>query len=324
MSIGRRRWLGLAGGLIVLRAAGAQARGHRVVWFSNTTAPDGEMFLDEFRAGMRELGYAEGRNLSLIARWGEDSAERVARIIAEIAADPPDLVVTQGPTVLALRRAGVAVPAVFAFSGDPVEAGFVQSLARPGGGFTGMSFLTLELVGKRIELLKSFLPSLTRVAALANPQHAGDRAERRASQDAANALGLELQYFESRNAGEVEPALAAIGRSGCQAAVMFPFATIMARRERIAQWSAERRIPTASGWAQFAEGGNLLSYGPNLRSSFRRLSVFAHRILRGAHPADIPVELPATVELVVNAAAARRLGLSIPPAVRLLADRVIE
>jgi len=200
----------------------------------------------------------------------------------------------------------------------------VQSLARPGGNLTGMSFLTLELVGKRIELLREFMPQVKRIAALANPQHPGDQAERRVSETAAKTLGMELQYFESRNIGEVEPALDAIAKSGSQAAVMFPIATIMARRQRIAEWAIERRIPAISGWAQFADGGNLMSYGPNLRDSFRRLAIFVDKVLKGAKPADIPVELPTSVELVVNQRAATALGLTMPKSILLRADRVIE
>jgi putative ABC transport system substrate-binding protein len=187
-----------------------------------------------------------------------------------------------------------------------------------------MSFLTLELVGKRIELLREFMPQVKRIAALANPQHPGDQAERRVSEGAAKRLGLELRYVESRNVGEVEPALAAIVKSGSQAAVMFPFATIMTRRRRIAEWAIEHRIPAVSGWAQFAEGGNLLSYGPNLRDSFRRLATFVDKVLRGAKPGDIPVELPSSVELVVNQRAARALGLKAPASILQRADRVIE
>lgn len=301
-----------------------QSRPVRIAWFSNTTQLDGQQFLDELRGGLGSLGYVEGRDIVLQPYWGEDSPQRVARIAAEIVASQPRLVVTHGPTAQVLRRATTSTPIVFAFSGDPVEAGFVQSLARPGGNLTGMSFLTLELVGKRIELLREFMPQVKRIAALANPQHPGDQAERRVSETAAKKLGMELQYFESRNVGEVEPALDAIATSGSEAAVIFPFATIMTRRQRIAAWAIERRIPAISGWAQFADGGNLMSYGPNLRDSFRRLAVFVDKVLKGSKPADIPVELPTTVELVVNQRAAAALRLTMPKSILLRADRVIE
>jgi putative tryptophan/tyrosine transport system substrate-binding protein len=314
----------LAAALALPLGARAQPGAARIVWFSNSTAADGRPFLDELRSGLRELGYVEGRSVVIDARWGEDSPERVRELAAEIVASRPDVIVTQGPTALTIRRATSTIPVVFAFSGDPIEAGFVSTLSRPGGNLTGMSFMALELAGKRIELLREFLPGVKRIAALANPQHAGDQAERRVSQTAAAPLGVDIRYFESRNAGEIGPALAAIEKSGSEAAVMFPFATIIASRERIARWSIERRIPTISGWAQFAEGGNLMSYGPNLRASFRRLATFVDKVLRGAKPAEIPVELPSSVELVVNQRTARALRLTVPNSILQRADRVIE
>jgi putative ABC transport system substrate-binding protein len=320
----RRAFLAAAGALTLPFPGRAQSAPARVAWFSNTTQVDGQQFQDELRLGMRSLGYAEGRDFIVEPYWGEDSPPRVAQLAAEIVASRPRVIVTQGPTAQVLRRATADIPIVFAFSGDPIEAGFVESLARPGANLTGMSFLTLELVGKRIELLREFMPHVKRIAALANPQHPGDQAERRVSESAAKRLGLELRYVESRNVGEVEPALAAIVKSGSQAAVMFPFATIMTRRRRIAEWAIEHRIPAVSGWAQFAEGGNLLSYGPNLRDSFRRLATFVDKVLRGATPGDIPVELPSSVELVVNQRAARALGLKAPASILQRADRVIE
>lgn len=320
----RRSFLAASAVLALPFSGGAQAAPVRIVWFSNTTQPDGQQFLDELRVGMKSLGYMEGRDFAIEAYWGEDSSQRVAKLVAEVVASQPRVIVTQGPTAQALRRATSTIPVVFAFSGDPLEAGFVQSLARPGANLTGMSFLTLELVGKRIELLREFMPRVKRIAALANPQHPGDQAERRASENAAKALGLELQYFESRNIGEIEPALEAIARAKCEAAVMFPFATVMAQRRRIAEWAIGHRIPAISGWAQFADGGNLMSYGPNLHDSFRRLAVFVDKVLKGARPADIPVELPSTVELVVNQRAARALRLKVPASILQRADRVIE
>jgi putative ABC transport system substrate-binding protein len=310
--------------LVAPSLARAQSSPARIAWFSNTTPAEGRPFLDELRFGLRELGYVEGRNLSIDARWAEDSQELVQKLAGELVASKPQVIVTHGPTVLTMRRVTSTIPVVFGFSGDPIEAGFVSTLSRPGGNLTGMSFMALELAGKRIELLREFMPEVKRVAALANPYHAGDQAERRVSQAAAGGLGIQIAYVESRNAGEIGPALAAIEKSGSQAAVMFPFATVIASRERIAKWSIERRIPTISGWAQFAEGGNLMSYGPNLRASFRRLAVFVDRILKGVKPADIPVELPSSVELVVNQRTARALRLTVPASILQRADRVIE
>jgi putative ABC transport system substrate-binding protein len=322
----RRQLLGGlgAGALIAALPAIARAAPFRVGWISPTRAADGSPFLDELRGGLRELGYVEGRNLRLAAHWGEESAERTEKLVAEVLASRPDVVVAQGATAPAARRATTSIPVMFGYSGDPVEAGLVESLARPGRNLTGISYLALELVGKRIELIEQVLPALKRVAILANPQHPGDRAERRASEAAATALGLSLAYFEARNVTQLGSALAEIERSGSEAVVMFPVQSVISNRERIAAWAIKNRVPTVSGWAQFTEGGNLMSYGPNLRESSRRLATYVDRILKGARPAEIPVELPARVELVVNLKAARALGVTVPQAVLLRADRVIE
>ena len=184
--------------------------------------------------------------------------------------------------------------------------------------------MTMELVGKRMQLLKEMLPRARRVAVIAFPQHAGDQNERRVSEAAAATLGMTLEYFEARNSDEIATALAQIEKSRNEAVMMFPVQNVIAGRERIAQWSIRNRIPTISGWAQFAEGGNLMSYGPNLRAATNRLAYFVDRILKGAKPADLPVEQPVRVEFVVNARTAKALGITIPPVVLLRADRVIE
>lgn len=216
------------------------------------------------------------------------------------------------------------IPVVFGFSGDPVEAKMVDSLARPGRNMTGISFMVLELAGKRMQLLREVLPKLTRVAVVAHPQHAGDQAERKAAEAAAGPLGIAVQYFELRGAAQLPDVLAAVGKSNSEAVVLFPVQNVINNRERIAAWALKHRIPTMSGWAQFAEGGNLMAYGPNLREASRRMAFFVDKILKGARPADIPVEQPTRVELVVNLKAARALGVSVPQSVLLRADNVIS
>lgn len=238
-------------------------------------------------------------------------------------ASNPHVIVSMGFAVNGVYAARPTQPVVFGFSGDPVEAGFVQSFANPGGNMTGISFLTVELVGKRIEMMKAVLPNLRRIAIVAAPQHPGDKVERRASEAAATALGLATTYFEARSATELATALAALEKSGCDAVVLFPVQYVVSEAPRIAAWAIRTRIPTVSGWAQFAEGGNLMSYGPSLTDSVSRLAYFADRIAKGARPADIPVEQPTRVEFVINEKAAKALGITVPQAVALRADRVI-
>lgn len=306
-----------------LRAVAQPATAFRVGWLSLDRAA-GSPFFDPFRAGLRDLGWDEGRDLIIDARWAEGSSERADSIAAELVKSKPHVIVTQGGAIHPVRRAGPTMPVVFGFSDDPVEAGLVASLARPGRNLTGVTFLSLELVGKRVELLKDVMPKLSRVSILASPEHPGEQAELRASQAAAKALGLTLEYFPVRNEGELEQAFAAIARARSEAVVVFPDALTLRTRELIAQFGLEQRLPVVSGWAQFADGGCLMTYGPNLRASFRRLATYVHRILRGARPSELPVELPTSVELVVNMRTAAALGIKIPQAVLVRADRVIE
>jgi putative ABC transport system substrate-binding protein len=187
-----------------------------------------------------------------------------------------------------------------------------------------MSFMALELVGKRIELLKAAMPGLKRIAILANSQHPGDQAERDASTAAAASFGLDAEYFDWRGVAQLDSALGAIEKSRSEAAVMFPVQGIISNGAHIAAWSVKTRIPAISGWALFAESGNLMSYGCNLRESFRRLASYVDRIIKGAKPADLPVELPQNIEMVINLKTAKALGISVPQSVMLRADRVIE
>jgi ABC-type uncharacterized transport system substrate-binding protein len=306
-------------------AAAEQRKITRVGWLSNDLGAADSWALASFRDGMRELGYVEGRNLALEARWGEGSNQRLEQLAIELVRSNPQMIVTQGgPATYPVIRAGAKMPIVFGFSGDPVEAKIADSFARPGHNLTGMSFLSLDLVGKRMELLKEVLPSLKRVAILANPQHVGERSEMRASEAAAKNLQLTLDYFQAGANSRIDDLLPMIGRSRAEAIVVFPDAYMMTLGNRIARFASVNHVPAISGWAQFAEAGNLLTYGPNLRDCFRRLATYADKIIKGANPADLPVELPKKLEMVVNLQAANQIGLTIPPNVLARADRVIK
>jgi ABC-type uncharacterized transport system substrate-binding protein len=320
----RRRFVAIVSAALAAPHAFAQQATRRVAWISPTRAVEGALFLDALRLGLKERGYTEGSNLAIETFWGEDSAARVAELAKQVVASRPEVIVALGPMGPTMRRATTTIPVVFGYSGDPVEAGLVETLARPGGNLTGVTFLTLELVGKRVELIKEMLPHARRVAVIANPQHPGDRAERRISEHAAAGRGLQLEYFEARNAAQLGEALTAIEKSRSDAVMMFPVQFIIGNRERIAAWSVRTRIPAISGWSQFADGGNLMTYGPDLAAVFRRLAAYVERILKGARPADLAVEQPSVVELVVNRKAAKALGITIPQPVLMRATRVIE
>lgn len=322
----RREVLGMFAAMACAAAANAVAQATsiaRVGWISGDREAGNSGF-DAFKAGMRELGHVEGKTFAIEARWGDGSLTALEPLVAALVQSRPDVVVTQGPAVRVVHQVGTALPVVFAFSGDPVAAGYVESFARPGRNMTGVSFLSLDLVGKRMELLKEAVPGLKRVAILANPEHPGEPAELRASNVAAAKLGLAVDYFQARNAAELEQALAGVVTSKSGAIVVFPDAAMMRHAERVAAFADHQRVPAISGWAVFARRGNLMSYGPNLDAGYRRLATYVDRILKGAKPADLPVELPNKVELVVNLNAARALGLSIPPSVLVRADEVIE
>ncbi len=221
--------LAVLGCLLLSPAGQAQqtARTVRIGWISVGSPGSSSPFLDAFCQGLSDLGYVEGRNLVIEARWAEGTVERVPELAADLLRSRVDVIMAQGPVVRLLKGATGATPVVFGFSGDPVEAGLVASLARPGGTMTGMTFMSLELVGKRLELLKEAFPGRTRIAILANPFHAGEQSEFKASQEAARRLGLMVQYYPVRSAKDFEDAFGAMSLSGAEAIVAFPDALVM-------------------------------------------------------------------------------------------------
>jgi putative ABC transport system substrate-binding protein len=301
----RRRLLAFAAAVLASpRTAAAQGAARpRIAWISMVGPAARASGLEPFLQGMAALGYQAGRNFELDERWGENSRETLALQVA--------------------RTLPATTPVVFGTSGDPVEMGVAASLARPGGNLTGVTFLSYALVGKRVELLHEVAPAAKRLAVLSNPEHGGDAKELAATREAAAGLGFQTTHHPVTNAAQVEGALAAVAASRAEALVVHPDALMVEQREAFARFSLERRVPVISGWAALADGGSLMTYGPNLQECYRRLAYFADRILRGARPADIPIELPSTVELVVNLKTAKALGLALPPAVLLRADRVI-
>lgn len=325
MGQSRRRQLLIAVGasLVVSQATWAQRRA-RVAWFGVGRAGSPSPFLEAFRAGLREWGWVEGSNLQLDVFFTDGTLEDSERVGKQAIAGSPDLLVVYGRDVPVASRLKPGCPVVFAFSGNPVDAGIVKSFARTETNFTGVSFMSLDLAAKRIELLREVAPNMRRLGVLARPEHAGEHRERAASEDAAAKLGLGVFYAPIQGLKDLELALRSIGQQKCDALVTFPDAIMLANSGRIAKFAEEARIATVSGWASFADNGFLLTYGPNLHESYRRLARFADRVLRGARPSDMAVELPSVVELVLNARTARVLGLSIPAAVRARADRVIE
>ena len=292
-------------------------------WYSPSAAAS---LLEAFRQGMRELGYVEGQNLTIDARWMEGNApEEAAKLTAELVRSRVDILVAQGQAVPGVKAEAGTVPVVFGFSGDPVTARLVTSLARPGANLTGFSLLAPELAGKRVELLKEAAPRISRLAVLTNPLHPGEDRELRETQVAALRLGLMLQQFPVRTVGEVNTALEAMTRDHVDGVIALSNLLIMRQRSAIAEFAAKYRTATISGWEDFAVDGNLMSYGPNLKHAWRQVAAtYVDKILKGAKPADLAVQQPTEFQLVINQRTARALGLNIPSSLLLRADRVIE
>jgi len=294
-------------------------------WYSQSV---GALLFDSFRQGLRELGYVEGQNLTIEARWLEGTAsphEEAAKATAELGQSKVDVLVAQGTTIPGVKGAAGSTPVVFVYSGDPVEAKLVASLARPGGNLTGMTVFDVELGGKQLELLKDAIPRLSRVGVLANPLHVGEYPELQRSQSVAQRLGLRLQQALVQTIPEVNAALETMRRERVQALMVFPNLLTLSQRHVIADVAANHRMPTISGWEDFAVDGNfLMTYGPSLREAWRYVATHVDKILKGARPADLPVEQPTRLHLVINLKAAKALGVTIPASLLARADRILE
>jgi len=274
---------------------------------------------------MRELGYVEGQTVTIEARWMEGTGpDEAARLSAELVRSKVDVLVAQGHAVLGAMTGARSVPIVFIYSGDPVGAKIVPNLGRPGGNLTGITLQAVDLAGKRIELLKEAAPRVSRLAAFANPLHPGEDVEFRESQIAARRLGLTLRQFSVRTVAEVNAALKTMAHDHIDGVVAFSSALIMSQRNAIAEFAVEYRVPTISSWEDFAIDGNLMTYGPNLQDSGRHVATYVDKILKGAKPADLPVEQPRKPQLVINLKTAKALGLTIPPSVLARADEIIQ
>jgi len=281
-------------------------------------------YYDSFRAGLGDLGYVEGTNIILLARSALGVPEALSGLIDELLHENVSAIVSPGPAIRVVREKVKSTPVVFAFSGDPVAAGFVDTLSHGKENLTGLSYMAVELNGKRLDLMKEILPTVSHITLLTNPIHPGEHLEVAESQRVAAALGISLQYLQVRTPAEFDSAFRIMSDSKTQGIVAVPDNLIMLERTRLAEFAKDRRIPVISGWSEFAESGGLLTYGPNSRNFFRRLAVYVNKIVAGAKPSEIPIEQPTTFELVINLKTAKSIGLTIPPTLLGRADAVIE
>jgi len=307
--------------------ASAQQKGKvwRIGFLGATTASGWAPRVEALRAGLRDLGYVEGKNLVIEFRWAEGNYERLPDLAAELVRLKVEVIVTGGsPSILAAKSATTTIPIVMGTAGDPVALGLVASLARPGGNVTGMAGFSPELGAKRLELLKDAFPRTRRVAVLFNPDNrGGTEVTIPAMEVAAKSLKLELHQFEARRPGEFDSAFAAMAKSRVEAVVPSQDGVLTENAGAIAKLAAKMRLPSV-GFTEFAEAGGLMAYGPNRSEMFRRAAYFVDRILKGAKPADLPVEQATRFETVLNQKTAKALGLQFPQAVRARASREIE
>ena len=291
---------------------------------SSLSEPRTSRFLEAFRQGLRELGYVEGQNIAIESRWAEGKYERLPGLAAELVRLRVNVIVTYGAAIQYAQQATGTVPIVMAVVIDPVAAGFVVGLARPQGNMTGLSSMAPELVGKQLELLKEVVPKVSRVALLENPANLGNAPQLRHAQETARALGVRLQLLEALGPSQIDSAFAAMTTERAGAVIVFADAMLLDHRTRIADLAARRRLPVLSLVIDHVEVGGLMAYGPSVSDMFRRAATYVDKILKGAKPADLPVEQPTKFELVINLKAAKALGLTIPQAVLQRADRVIQ
>jgi len=311
--------------VVVTSHAQMATRVYRVAWVTPTPAAEESLTLNAFRQELRQLGYMEGQNLTVELRSVEAKPDRISAIIGELIRLNVDvLVAVTQPTVQAAQQATRSIPSVMCSVGDPVATGLVASLARPGGNITGLSGLSPELAGKRLDLLREAIPRTSKVAVLWNPTNPSNAPQIRDLQAAARTLRIQLQLLKVSAPQDLEGAFQAAMRERAGALIVLDDLFIFTQRSQIIALAAKGRLPGIYGWPMFAEAGGLISYGPDFRDTGRRAAVFVDKILKGAKPADLPVEQPTKFELVINRRAAKILDLTIPSSLLLRADRVIE
>ena len=326
----RREFITLLGGAaaawpLAARAQQPAAKVPRIGFLGNSTADLEANLVGPFRDGLRALGYEEGRDIVIEYRWADGRYERFPALIAELIALKVDTIVTAGtPASLAVKNATTTIPLVMVAVGDPAATGLVASLARPGGNITGLTSISVEMEGKRLELLREVVPKVSHIAVLwnaASPIQVIEEGEVRA---AARVLEIKMLSLGVRTREEIDDALATIIRERPDALLVLADRLFLHHRTRIIAFAAQERLPGVHAYRELVEAGGLMSYGPSYADMHRRAAAYVDKILKGAKPADLPVERPVKFELVVNLKAAKALGLTIPPSVIFRADEIIE
>ena len=316
------------GAISLLAAPLAEAQSpqiQRIGFLSIATSSSMAPRVDAFRQGLRELGYVEGKNIIIEFRWGDGRNERLAGLAAELARLKVNIVVTHGVAATdAALKANAAIPIVCFACGDLLATGLVVSLARPGNNITGQTIIAPDVTGKRLELLREVIPALARVAVLWNPNNPVSVPELKETQAAARSLGLQLQSLGVSNPDEFRTAFSSMTKARADALVVLSDAMFFGERKQIADLAASNRLPAISWSGEFAKSGGLMGYGPDVLEISRRAATYVDKILKGAKPADLPIEQPTKFEFVINLGTAKALGLTIPQSLLVRANEVIQ
>ncbi len=323
----RELMLLLVGAVTAARALRAQQKAMPVIGFLSATSP-GPLapFVAAFRQGLNEAGYIEAQNVTIEYRWAEGDYDRLPALAADLVGRKIDVIVAAGgpSSALAAKSATSTIPIVFTAVNDPVAVGLVASLARPGGNLTGFNGMGVELMPKRLELLSELVPKADVIALLVNPNDANAERMIRDVQEASRLKGLQLHILRADSEGEIETAFASLVQLHAVGLLVGPDAFFLSRRDQLVALASRQTVPAIYPWRELAAAGGLISYGAGLSAIYRQVGIYAGRILKGAKPADLPVQQPTTFELVVNLNTAKALGLAVPPSILARADEVIE
>ena len=323
----RREFITLLGGVAVTwpLAASAQSKTPRIGFMGNSTAALEANLVDAFREGLREHGYEEGRNIVIEYRWADGKYERFPALVAELIAAKVEVIVTAGtPAALAMKKATTTVPLVMVAVGDPVGTGLVPSLARPGANLTGLSSVAPDLEGKRLQLLREVVPALSHVAMFINSLNPFHVSSMRQARAAAQTMGIKLQLHDIRKSEDLDDAFAAIRKERPDALLILADRVFLHNRERMMDLTKEQRLPNVNAYKELVEVGGLMSYGPSYEDMHKRAAIYVDKILKGAKPADLPIEQPSKFTFIVNLKAAKALGVTVPSQLLGLADELID
>jgi putative tryptophan/tyrosine transport system substrate-binding protein len=325
----RRDLIALLAGAAIVRPLDAVAQQPMpVIGYLSTGSPESDNVpsrLVAFRRSLSEMGYVEGQNVAIEYRWAEGHNDRLPSLAADLVQRGVTVIVAPGTaSAVAAKAATGTVRIVFNIAIDPVQSGLVASLSHPGGNITGVSLMEAEIVGKRLELLHELLPAATAVALLVNPTNPVTASETTNVKDAARILGLQAHILQARTAAEIDTAFETLAALQARALVVSADTFFTSQREQIVALAASRAVPAIYVYRLFSAAGGLMSYGPDLADSYRQVGVLTSKILKGANPADLPVQQAVKLDLVINLEAAKRLGLTIPPTLLARADEVIE